>query len=161
MQGWHCMWISGCRAALTRVFRDRRGTSAMEFATIGTLMAGAFIALVDLGNVAQQRIQLQEAVRAGGSFAAVNPTNSTGIVAAVKNAVPSGWSTNMSVPVPTTTCICWNSATSTESSCAGSGTACGTGLTVRRYISVSASVPYSALMSGITSNTATYMARYE
>ena len=155
------MWTLSCRAALTRVIRDRRGTSAIEFATIGTLMAGAFIALVDLGNVAQQRIQLQEAVRAGGSYAAVNPTNSTGIVAAVKNAVPSGWVTKLTVPTPATTCICWNSTTATESSCAGSGSACGSGLTVRRYISVSASVPYSALMSGITSNTATYMARYE
>ncbi len=153
---WQHRAIRGCAALL----RDRRGAAALEFAIVGTVMAGALAALIDLGNAAQQRIQLQEAVRAGGSYAAANPANNAGMKAAIIAAVPAAWAAKVTVATPTAACVCWSAGGGT-SPCGTGASPCATGQVTQRYITLSASLPYTPLMSGIVSNSASYVVRYE
>jgi Flp pilus assembly protein TadG len=142
---------------LGRLFRDQRGISALEFAIIGTLMAGSIAAAVDLGDAAQQRIQLQQGVRAGGAYALQYPTDTTGITNAIKNALPSSWQAAATISTPTTSCGCWDGSTLTASascSCSGSNS-------LEKFMTLSVSTPYSPIMSGITTNTASYVIRFQ
>nr|WP_294556175.1 TadE/TadG family type IV pilus assembly protein [uncultured Rhodopila sp.] len=79
------------RKIFQRLCRDRRGVSAIEFAFIASGMALLAFGAYDFGNAEQKQIQLQEAVRAGGAYAISRPTDTTGIQAAVTNALPNGW----------------------------------------------------------------------
>ena len=51
---------SSIKPKLTDLWRDRCGVSAIEFAIIGSLLATLMLGAYDLGNAAQQEIQLQD-----------------------------------------------------------------------------------------------------
>jgi hypothetical protein len=136
--------------------RDRRGVVAIEFAIIslvlGTLTLGAF----DLGNAAQQQIQLQAAVRAGGAYAATYPTDPAGIQNAVTNALPTGWT--LSSP-PVVACSCLSSSTGSTSSTICTAPNCSTDA---KIITIQAQMAYASL-TGLLANqiAATYVVRYQ
>src|SRR4051794_2502529 len=88
---------------LRRLARDRRGVAALEFTIIATLMLTMMLAAFDFGNAAQQQVQLQQVVRAGGAYAARYPTDASGIQGAVTAALPAGWT--LTAP-PSVTCGC-------------------------------------------------------
>ena len=133
----------------------RRGVAALEFAVIAPTMAIALTGLIDLGNIAQQRIQLQEAVRAGGSYALSNPSNTAGMTTAIKNAMPAGLSASAAVAAPTYTCVC-----KSGTGCGGGATICTNGAILEGYITLSVTLPFSPLRSLITSSTVSYVVRY-
>lgn len=139
--------------------RSRRGSAAVEFALILPLLTTIVLGLYDLASVVQLRLRLADAVRAGGQYAAGFPTDSTGIMAAVQAALPSGW-TN-SAGTPTTRCTCWNGGTETDADCTAA-TICATGQTAARYVTVTASRSRtSLLLTGLGSASATYVARVQ
>ena len=75
--------------AIGRLYRDRRGVAALEFAIIGPIMVTLLmLGIYDLGNAAQQQISLHEAVRAGGAYALNHPTEMGKIQDIVKNSLP-------------------------------------------------------------------------
>ena len=143
-------WLGG-------LSRDRKGVAAVEFSIIGLLMVTLMLAAYDFGNAAQQQVQLQQAVRAGGAYAAAYPTDPTGIAGAVSNALPSGWTLSSS---PAVACKCLDSSTGATSSTPCTAPNCTTDA---KIITITATMPYvsiSTLFSGvIPSNTAAYVYR--
>lgn len=152
---------------LRRLLCDRRGGPAMEFAIIAPILVVCLTFVFDLGSALQQRIRLAEAVRAGGLYAVSYPTdttnavNATKISAAVTAAVPD-W-TDLTVSTPAMTCQCWNRTTFvfTTVDCP-STSSCAAGSELRRYITISASRPFSpVLMTSINSVAFSHVVRFQ
>jgi Flp pilus assembly protein TadG len=141
--------------ARRRLLRDQRGMSALEFALAALVLVPMIMAAADLGYMAEQQIQLQQALRAGGQYAMSFPTDITGIKNAVVNALPSNW-TNITVGTPSDSCVCWNSGS--ISSCDSSGS-CTSGQ-VERFMTIPAASPYSSTFINTTIS-ANYVARYK
>jgi Flp pilus assembly protein TadG len=70
---------------MTRRRRDR-GAAAVELAILLPMLVAVFGGIVDLGNVLRVRVQLQEAVQDGASYAAQNPGSPTSTKARVNGA---------------------------------------------------------------------------
>jgi hypothetical protein len=114
------------------------------------------LAVAGFGDVTQRQIAIQSAVRAGGEYARFFPTDPTGIQNAVTNALPSGWTLSAA---PAVSCKCAGAATS----CSGIGT--GTTCNPPFLVTISASMPASAvttpLWSGTFNNSASYEVRIQ
>jgi Flp pilus assembly protein TadG len=139
------------------LLRDQRGMSALEFALAALVLVPMIMAAADLGYMAEQQIQLQQALRAGGQYAMSFPTDITGIKNAVVNALPSNW-TNITVGTPSDSCVCWTSGSTSTPSCDSSGS-CTSGQ-VERFMTIPASSPYSSTFINTTIS-ANYVARYK
>jgi hypothetical protein len=130
---------------------------------LATLMLGAY----DLGNAAQQQIQLQEAVRSGGAFAANWPTNVSGIQNAVASALPAAWKLTNPGGVATIACSCLNASTGVATvlgSCTTANfdtCAANSGL----LISVTATMAYTSVdtlfAAAIPNLSASYVTRFQ
>lgn len=145
------------RTWLHRFSRDQRGVAAVEFAIIGLFMITLMLAAYDFGNAAQQQVELQQAVRAGGAYAAAYPTDPTGIANAVKNTLPIGWKLSSA---PSVVCQCLNSSTGATSATVCTAPSCTTDA---KIITITATMPYTAFWftNFIPSNTATDVIRYQ
>jgi Flp pilus assembly protein TadG len=79
--------------------RDKHGVAALEFAIVAPVLIAMALSAYDIGNAVQQRMLLQQALRAGGQYAVSFPvqTNIDGsldtndIAQAVNQALPTGW----------------------------------------------------------------------
>ena len=78
-----------------RLRTDRRGVAAAEFAMVASVLLVFVVAILDIGGSIQQRMVLQQAVRAAGIYAQSFPSQSgaggNGIAGAVTAALPSTW----------------------------------------------------------------------
>jgi Flp pilus assembly protein TadG len=54
---------------LAKIRRDKRGTSAIEFALIAPVLAGVVVALADVNSMGMGAANMQTAVRAGAQYA--------------------------------------------------------------------------------------------
>ena len=141
-----------------RLRRDRRGVSAIEFAFIAPVMIMLMLGAFDFGNAAQQQIQLQQAVRAGGAYAISRPTDLAGIQEAVSAGLPDRWKLSGSV---TTTCSCSDGSLS-AGTCDAPGLG-GCSANSAKTISITATLAYAPLFfTAIPTNpTATYVVRFQ
>jgi Flp pilus assembly protein TadG len=148
---------------------NRSGVAAAEFALIAPIVVTLLLGVYDIGNAIQQRLQLEQAVRAGAQYALSWPDNLSslaggvyGIQGAIAAALPS---TNATVNAsychsggdgtPPTT-----SATSTTL-CPPPAT-CGSESTTETYVMLCASntsTPY--YFSSVAGNSATYVVRVQ
>jgi Flp pilus assembly protein TadG len=129
---------------------DQRGIAALEFALTGPVLVGLVLSAYDIGNAVQQRMMLQQALRAGGQYAISFPTQTepsgsvdtnSGIVQAVIQALPAGWLTPQDMTV-------------TFTPDAGSGPP--------YYITISASRPFPALLlTAIPATAGRYVVRVQ
>jgi pilus assembly protein CpaE len=147
-------------AAAVRAFRnDRSGVAAAEFALIASFILTLMLGVYDVGNAIQQRLQLEQAVRAGAQYALSWPDQTSGISAAISAALPAGW-TNATVSAGSPVCYCWSSGGgATASPC---GNVCAAGSTKRSYVTLSAtnnSAPF--LLSAVAGNSVTYVVRFQ
>ena len=62
---------------LAKVRRDKRGTSAVEFALIAPVLAGIVVALADVNAMSMGATNMQTAVRAGAQYAMAGGTAPT------------------------------------------------------------------------------------
>ena len=62
---------------LAKVRRDKRGTSAIEFALIAPVLAGVVVALADINTMGMGSANMQTAVRAGAQYAMAGGTDAT------------------------------------------------------------------------------------
>ena len=60
---------------LAKVRRDKRGTSAVEFALIAPVLAGVVVALADVNAMSMGATNMQTAVRAGAQYAMAGGTD--------------------------------------------------------------------------------------
>jgi Flp pilus assembly protein TadG len=158
-------------------WRSSDGVAAIEFAIIVPVFLVIFVGAVDLGRVLYTAYQLDSAVAAGAEYVAVNPTmvNSTNgatlasaVATVVENANGSGWANNgivvnngPSVAVqggnatnggtasnadqcycPTGTPPNWSWGTAVTC-----GSACPNGGSAGKFVTITASVTYSPLLS--------------
>src|ERR1051325_9620439 len=63
-------------AALSALTRNRRGTSAVEFALAAPILMGLLIPIADLGIAFSVQAQVEQAAQAGAQYAAGHPWNS-------------------------------------------------------------------------------------
>jgi Flp pilus assembly protein TadG len=147
------------RTGLRPLSRDRRGVAAVEFSLIALFLITLMLAAYDFGNAEQEHVQLQQAVRAGGAYAAAYPTDPTGIATAVTSALPTGWS--LTAP-PSIVCKCLDSSTGATTTTVCTTPNCATDA---KIISISATLPtasISGLFNGfIPATTANYVVRYQ
>lgn len=147
--------IDKIKTHLGRFCRDRHGTSAIEFAIIAPVMLLLMLGAYDLGNRAQQEIQLQQAVRSGGLYAAYRPTDVSGIQTSVSDALPTGWSLNSPATV---VCGCVAGAAFPSPSCTAANLDTCTGAGAAKLVTITATMSYAALMPQFAStNTAIYV----
>jgi Flp pilus assembly protein TadG len=128
---------------ISRTLADRGGAAGIEFALALPTLTLFVIGMVDLGCAAYQQMEVAAAADAGAMYAIRNGAgNLPGVTAAATSATPMTLS-----PAPTAivryACVSGNAlnfvATST--------TSCGEGVTAATYVQVSASAPYTPLIT--------------
>jgi Flp pilus assembly protein TadG len=160
--------LTGIQNPLRRLQRDRRGVSAIEFAVIAPIMATLMLGAYDFGNAAQQQIDLQEAVRAGGAYALNHPTDVSGIQTIVTNSLPNGWTLTNQGAVAAVACSCLNptnGATTALAGCTATNLANCTAPNAGIMVSITATMAYTAIdrlfAAAIPNNSATYVTRVQ
>jgi Flp pilus assembly protein TadG len=81
--------ISG-ESSMRLQFRDNRGQALVEVALMAPLYLGIVLGAFELGQMAHDSIEVQNAARAGSSYGSVNVANATSadVVQAAKNDAP-------------------------------------------------------------------------
>jgi Flp pilus assembly protein TadG len=157
--------VSRAFGAFRRLLADRRGMSAMELTLISLVLVPTIFAVVELGNAAQQQIQLQQALRAGGQYAMkhgcdppCSDPQAANIRSAVTASLPSNW--GVTVDLPASHCACYDTTTSTiAASCDPPNTACPNPTQVKETsIWLTASKPYTGTLINTTIS-ASYVVR--
>jgi Flp pilus assembly protein TadG len=130
------------------IWRNQRGTAAVEFALVASLLTALLPAATDLALAIWANQQVGNAARAGTEYAAINCWNGS------TNAVSSTCATNVSTAATSATS---RSVTATPSEFCGNDSAsgvtqicvlpcaCTSGPTTGTYISVTANTAYSPI----------------
>jgi Flp pilus assembly protein TadG len=137
----------GC--GFSRLLLDDKGTAAIEFGMVGTVLALLALGLMDFGMGYWEKIQVGNAARAGGEYAIYHGYVQSGIANAVTSAT--SLSSIAATPAPTQSCGCPSaSAGVTSATC---GASCTGGGTAGSYVTVSAQASYTPIfpISGFTS----------
>ena len=151
---------------MSRLLRDRRGSAALEFGLVATMVLALLLFAFDVGLSMLQYAQLNVAVRAGGQYAMTFPTDEGGIHAAVTAALPS---TLQAAVTTTVGCECLADGASGSSICggfSGSCSSCGAG-TTQRFVHVATNVTTSTWLTSplkitpLATPSACYVARVQ
>jgi Flp pilus assembly protein TadG len=126
--------------------REQRGVAAVELAIAIPILTVCVLCAGDLGRFALQRTWVSYAASAGAEYAVANGFNASKITAAATAAAPvSGISVS---PTPSEFYGC---ATATGVTASTQGATCpsntSTGGTAGQYVSVTATMPFSAMFS--------------
>lgn len=130
----------------TRLFRATDGISTIEFAFVAPIIALLIIGMLDFGRALWEQMEVGNAARAGAAFVSINGWNAT--QTQIENAVTSATSLAVSAsPVPSSPawCGCPNTTSGITSTTCGS--TCVDGTLAGHYITVSAKVAYSPILS--------------
>jgi Flp pilus assembly protein TadG len=127
----------------SRLFFDEKGTAALEFGMVGTMLTLLLLGGIDFGMGYWEQIQVGNAVRAGGDYAILNGWNQSGIKTAVTSAT--SLSSIAATPSPTESCGC--PSTSSGITTATCGSSCTGGGTAGTYVTVNAQASYSPIFS--------------
>jgi len=144
MLGWKSHYnrqIAGHRhGGLLRLWQDRTGVTAIEFAIIAPVMVLMFICMADLGLGVYTDMQVNNAAQYGTEYALAKGYDSSAITTAVKN---SSSLSNATVS-PTEFCGCPGSSgvitNSCNASCSDGGGKSGT------YVQVAVSSTYTTML---------------
>jgi Flp pilus assembly protein TadG len=130
----------GRHGGLSRLWQDRTGVTAVEFAIIAPIMVLMFICMADLGIGVYTDMQVNNAAQYGTEYALAKGYDSSAITTAVKSA------TSLSSPnvTPTEFCGCPASSGVTNISCNAS---CSDGGKVGTYVQVAVSSTYTTMLS--------------
>ena len=131
---------------------DEKGTAAIEFGLVGTMLSLLLLGLIDFGMGYWEQMQVGNAARAGGQYAIFNGWSSAGITTAVTSAT--SLSAISATPAPAQSCGCPSAsagitAATCGSSCTGGGTA-GTYVTVKAQASYSTIFPFPGIANPLT-----------
>ena len=147
---------TACRAAqqimrngrgFSRLFFDEKGTAAIEFGMVGTMLSLLLLGMVDFGMGYWEQIQVGNAARAGAEYAIFKGWNQSGITTAVTSAT--SLSSISATPAPTQSYGCPSVSAITT---AASGASCTGGGTAGSYVTVNAKASYTTLFTypGVT-----------
>ena len=129
------------------------GVAAVEFGIFAPIILLMFAGLVDFSMYIQDRLELEQAVRAGGQYSLLNPSNATAIASSVVSATTLPI-TAANVSVSALQCEC---LTGVANVCTGvlTYTPCADGLAPAEYITITATTTYDPLflnLPTLTSN---------
>jgi hypothetical protein len=125
-------------------WRSQAGSAAVEFAIVAPFLIALLIGVVELGFAVRQSMQVQDAAEAGALYAGKHGWDPAGIAAAVVNATGA---TNITAdPAPALFCACADSGGIAAHAC---DSACGDGDMPVHYARVSASMPHTAILTGL------------
>jgi Flp pilus assembly protein TadG len=132
----------------SQLFVNEKGTAAIEFGLVGTMLSLLLLGVIDFGMGYWEKIQVGNAARAGGEYAIFNGWVSSGITTAVTSAT--SLSSISATPAPTQSYGC-PSATGGITA-AASGASCTGGGTAGSYVTVNAQASYTTLFTypGVT-----------
>lgn len=123
---------------LARLFGlDRRGNIMIEFALVMPVLFLLLIGMLDLGRFGLQKSAMLQGAAAGGQYALVAYTESSNINATAQTA------TGLSGVTATNMVFC-ECVSGTAVSCS---TTCGSGQTLKRYITVTTNKAFSSVLS--------------
>jgi Flp pilus assembly protein TadG len=130
--------------ASQRSKHESEGSAAIEFGIIAPMLLILLMGIVELSNAVHLAMQVQDAAEAGALYAGKKGWNQAGISAAVVNATDA---TDITAsPVPYEFCGCPSTSGITTVSC---GTTCTGGGSAETYVKVSASRPYTPILTGL------------
>lgn len=124
---------------MSRLARDGRGASAVEFALIAPILLLMTAGLIDGSRLIIRTMQVRAAAQAGADYALRNGWNAAAIQAAVTSATPLG-ATASPAPTETRGCI------SNGAVVASGGANCPNGGAAGEFVTVWAQAPFSPLM---------------
>jgi len=120
---------------LLRAAFDDRGLAAVEFGVVVPVLALTVLAVSDLGLGLARKMQVENAVQLGSSYAVVRGFDASAISAVVTND-----SSISASPAPALYCGC---PTGSGISAVACGSTCGSGARAGTYVSISAQATYS------------------
>lgn len=126
--------------SLARLFPDRSGVAAVEFALALPMLLLALVGTLDIGIAVYEKMELDNAVQAGARYVTVNGWNASGIQNAVQSAT--GVAGVSSTPAPAESCGCPSGAVIAAATC---GTTCPNGGTAGTYVTISAQRAYAPM----------------
>lgn len=118
-----------------------RGTAAIEFAIVGSVMVTLLVAGADLGLAFYSDMQVETSAQSGAEYAAVHGFDATSISSAVTHATSS--SGIAASPAPFQFCGCVSGSAVAGAAC---GSVCPDGMTAGTYVTVTATRTYSTLI---------------
>jgi Flp pilus assembly protein TadG len=127
-------------------FRDRRGTSSLEFAICAPVMLGLFAVMVDVGNLLRARVTMAGAVAAAAQYATMVGTTVT--AANAQNVVTNVASTAGLTATSTVTgpgCYCPSTYPVTYSTATCGTTCANNSLPASTYIVIKANYTYTPI----------------
>jgi len=120
---------------LLRASSDKGGTAAVEFGVVVPMLALMVLAVSDLGLGLARKMQVENAVQLGSSYAVVR-----GFDASAISAIVTGDSSISASPAPALYCGC---ATGSGISAVACGSTCPNGAMAGTYVSISAQATYN------------------
>lgn len=120
---------------LLRATFDDRGIAAVEFGVVLPVLALMVLAVSDLGLGLSRKMQVENAVQLGSSYAVVR-----GFDASAISAIVTGDASISASPAPALYCGC---PTGSGIAAAACGSTCGGGARAGTYVSVSAQATYN------------------
>lgn len=109
--------------------RARSGSAGIELVIVAPVLILLMFGLYDLGNIIQQDIWLEQAVRAGGIYALTDPTDTSAIESAVVSASGSAVTADA-----TASSACSDGSTPSNG-------ACSSPAVLYQYVTITASLP--------------------
>jgi Flp pilus assembly protein TadG len=122
---------------------DEKGTAAIEFGLVASLLSFLLLGLIDFGMGYWQQMQVGNAARAGGEYAIANGWSQSKITTAVTSAT--GLSSITATPAPTQTYGC--PSANAGITAAANGSKCTGGGTAGSYVTVNAQASYSTVLT--------------
>jgi len=116
----------------TRLVLSRRGAAAVEFALLVPIVAAALAGLANYGMAMIEKMELENAARAGAQMAANDRTATT----TIQNAVINANDLSLSTSDVTLTESCWCADVSAMATC---GSTCADGQAAQYFMTVSVS----------------------
>lgn len=116
---------------------DHRGNILIEFALVLPVLFILLVGLLDLGRFGLQKSAMLQGARAGGQYALVAHSESSNINTTAQNA------TGLTGVTATNTVFC-ECVSGTAVSCS---TTCGSGQTLKRYVTVTTNKTFSSVLS--------------
>jgi Flp pilus assembly protein TadG len=125
---------------LSRTLRDRRGTSAVEFALVAPVLLLMMAGLIDGSRLIVRTMQVRAAAQAGADYALGHGWDFGQIQAAVRSATPLA-AEPLPAPAETQGCVSEGVVAPTAAATCPNGGAAG------RFVTVWAKAPFSPLMA--------------
>ncbi len=119
---------------------DRHGNIMIEFALVVPVLFILLVGMLDLGRFGLQKSAMLQGARAGGQYATVAYSESSNINTTAQNA------TGLTGVTATNTVFC-ECVSGTTVSCS---TTCGSGQTLKRYVTVTTTKAFSSVLSVAT-----------